>query len=107
MVLVQERLAQAAAAYAVQQDIEAAASGGTPRIFTEVNPAVDPSMDAEATEKQLQKLNLLVLSREATAEELADQLELLKGLFEDEGTGAGAWAGLLSVLMRDPEFILY
>ena len=112
MVLVQERLSQVAAWYVLEQDVAAQSSGGTPGIFTKASLTADPSLDTAATDEQIRELNLRVLSRHVSDEELAEQRELLMGLYADEasageGAAGAAWAGLLSVLMRDPEFILY
>ena len=103
-VLVQERLSQAAASYAVQQ--ETAMSLDQRKLFTlvDLSAAADPQAAA-----QMQRLTLLVLGRtvEAESQEVTDLLALWQGLYAIDGDAPQAWTGVLSVLMRDPDFILY
>ena len=58
---------------------------------------------------QLQLLHLRVLGNRIDADgpEVEANLELWQALFEVEGDPAAAWAGVLSVLIRDPDFLFY
>ena len=53
--------------------------------------------------------SLLVLGRtvEAESQEVTDLLALWQGLYAIDGDAAQAWTGVLSVLMRDHDFIRY
>jgi hypothetical protein len=105
-VLVQERLAQAAASYAVEQD---AANPSTARLFTEINFSETPDSDQAAMIRQIQKLHRRLFGKQLSEEdaEIQENLELWTQLNTIEGDTKKAWAGLLSVLLRDPDFILY
>lgn len=106
MLLVQERLSQGAAAYAVQQDV---LNSDAPRLFTEVDFTETPSNGQAQMVRQIQKLHRLLLGHTVSEEsqEVSDNLELWQQLYAIDGDAKAAWAGLLSVLMRDPDFILY
>jgi hypothetical protein len=43
----------------------------------------------------------------ADSPEVSENLTLWEGLYAIDGDAKTAWAGLASVLMRDPDFILY
>jgi len=106
MLLVQERLAQGAAAYAVAQDAQ---NTENPRIFTEVDFSETPDNGKAQMVKQIQKLHRMLLGHtvDEESQEVADNLELWQQLYAVDGDAKAAWSGLLSVLMRDPDFILY
>ncbi|MFZ5478674.1 MAG: DUF1549 domain-containing protein [Myxococcota bacterium] len=95
IVLVQERLAEAAAWHAVYEEPK--------RLFAGFDFA-----DGDAA-AQLAALHLAVLGRrvEPDGEEVAALLELLGELREVEPDPRDAWAGVLSALLRDPDFLLY
>ena len=105
MVLVQERLAQASAQYAVAQDV----ASDAPTLFIHVNFSETPKTQPEVMVAQIQLLHLRVFGKQIAADgpEVQANLELWEALFELEGSGEAAWAGLLSVLLRDPDFLLY
>jgi hypothetical protein len=106
MLLVQERLAQAAARYVVDAD---RAYPQTARLFTEVGPTTTPDSDRAAMVCQIRYLHLRVLG-DVVAEDSAEVqagLELWSQLYAADGDGAAAWAGLLSLLLRDPDFLFY
>ncbi|MCB9764987.1 MAG: hypothetical protein H6739_34760 [Alphaproteobacteria bacterium] len=93
LVLVQQRLAEAAAAHAVAQDPMGLLRG------------VDLDSPPEADD--LEALHIAVLSQtptEAELDALADLWDALYGLDDDP---RAAWAGVLTALMRDPAFLLY
>ena len=105
MLLVQERLAQAAAWYVVAEDQDS----DTPRLFTEIGFHETPNASPEPMIAQIQNLHLRLFGHliEADGPEVEANLELWTALFEAEGSISDAWAGLLSVLLRDPNFLVY
>ncbi len=95
--LVQARVAEAAATAAVFSD-----SVEAERLFG--------PHDREArvlTDAALEHLHRAVLSRAPTAEERSGLTALFDGLREDGLDAEMALAGVLSVLIRDPEFVIY
>ena len=58
---------------------------------------------------QLQRLFLLVLSQRLAADDptIDSALALWQGLHASEGTPSAAWQGVLTALLRDPEYLLY
>lgn len=100
LLLVQERLAEAASAYVVNQEPE--------RLFT-VDFAATPETDRAAMAAQLQALHLRLYGHRVAAdgEEVAGGLELWTDLYAVETDGRAAWAGVLSALLRDPDFLTY
>ncbi len=106
MVLVHERLAQAAAWYVVNED---RTNPSEARLFTEVGVTTTPTSDPEAMAAQVQLLHLRLFGKRIAAdgEEVAANLALWSDLYDVDGDPAAAWAGVLSVLLRDPEFLLY
>ena len=106
MSLVYERLAQAASFYVVKGD---KADPENALLFTEIGFTESPETNLEAMTAQLQALHFRLFGTRVTADgpEVEANLELWSDIFEAEGDPAAAWAGLLSVLLRDPEFLLY
>jgi hypothetical protein len=100
--LVQQRLAQMAATYAVEreQGMEAATRTLFRRIdFTE--------SDAGAVREQLQDLHLRVLGQDLAEDDanLEASVELWSALHADGHSVPDCWAALLSTLLRDPAFL--
>jgi len=108
IVLVNERLAEAAAAYVIESDyfIEQLEDR---RLFTEVNFTETIDSDRAVIVAQIQALHLRIFGKrvEDGGEEVAANLELIETLYEIEGSMPAAWGGLLSALLRDPDFLLY
>ena len=106
MSLVYERLAQAAAWYVVRNDKADPASA---RLFTQIGFTENPQSNREAMAAQIQDLHLRLFSKRIDADgvEVEANLELWSALYEAESDPAAAWAGLLSVLLRDPDFLFY
>lgn len=100
VVLVQQRLAEAAAWHVVEND--------PARLFS-VDFDVTPDTERAAMVAQIQSLHLAVFGRSIAAggEEVSANLELWSDLHAVERDGRAAWAGLLSALLRDPDFLLY
>lgn len=100
LMLVQERLAEAAAWHVVESE--------PTRLFT-IDLDETPATDRDAMVAQVQALHLAVFGRRVAAdgEEVAANLALWEDLYSVEGDARDAWAGLLSVLLRDPDFLLY
>ena len=105
MLLVQERLAQAAAWFVVDKD----QSSDSPRLFTEIDFHETPNSSPEPMIAQIQNLHLRLFGHLIAPDgpEVEANLALWTDLFEVEGSISDAWAGLLSVLLRDPHFLVY
>ena len=105
MLLAQERLAEASSWFAVERD-----AAGSPELLTDIDFTETPDGDgAERMVAQLQALHLRVLGHDVDADgpEVAANLDLWRALYDVEQDPLAAWAGVLSVLLRDPDFILY
>lgn len=100
-VLVQERLAQAAAYHAIAHD---RANPDSPLLLTQVSPEAPPE-DA-ARDAQIAELHRRILGRRATDAEIAGLAALFDEVsaMADPATG---WQSVVTVLLRDPFFILY
>jgi hypothetical protein len=104
--LVLERISQAAAAHAVEAD---GADPQNARLFTLVDFRETPETDRAAMAAQVQRLHLLLYGRHVAidGEEVEDNLALWSELHGVLGDPEACWAGLLSVLLRDPDFLFY
>ncbi|MCB9745616.1 MAG: DUF1588 domain-containing protein [Alphaproteobacteria bacterium] len=102
--LVVERLAQMAAHHVVAED---AANRDAPRLFTLHDPAAP--LDEELAREQLRALHLRVLSVPLTpnSESEDELLALIEEVSELTSSREDGWASALSVLLRDPGFVLY
>lgn len=100
LVLVQERLAEAAAAYVVANEPE--------RLFT-VDFTETPDTARDAMVAQVQALHLRIFGNTVAADgaEVQAALDLWSSVYAVEGTTQGAWAAVLSALLRDPDFLYY
>jgi len=105
LLLVQERLAEAAAAYVVEQDQVAE----SPRLFSVVPPTTHVDDDPQGSIEQLQLLHRTFFGTTVAADgpEVEANLALWHDLFAIEGDAEGAWAGVVSALLRDPDILLY
>lgn len=105
--LVLEAVAEASSAYAVAAEQEMAAEDR--RLFREIDFDETPESDAEAMVAQIVALHLRIFGNrvDADGEEVAANLALWSDLYAVEGRPAAAWQGLLSALLRDPDFVLY
>ena len=100
MVLVQERLAEAAAWYVVKND--------PARLFS-VDFTETPDTDRDRMVAQVQALHLALFGKTVAADsdEVTAGLELWADLYAAQRDIPAAWAGLLSALLRDPEMLYY
>ena len=79
------------------------------RLFTEVTMRELPSTGTEAMTAQIQRLHRRIFGTQVAADgpEVAANLALWQEIYDINLDPEEAWAGLLSVLLRDPEFIFY
>ena len=105
-VLVQARVGEAAAWYAADYDHHNPESA---RLFTEIDFHETPATGREAMVAQIQALHLRLFGNRVASDgpEVEANLALWSDLYAVDGDKEGAWAGLLSVLFRDPDFIFY
>jgi len=106
MLLVVERLSEQAAWYVVDQD---RADRANARLFTAVHFNETPSSDRDAMVAQLQALHWRLFGAriEADGPEVEANLDLWQDLYDADGSIPEAWAGVLSALLRDPDFLYY
>lgn len=107
MLLVHERVAQAAADHIVRRD--AAAPAEEDHLFRRIDFTETPDRGGEAMVLQLQDLHLRLFGRHVAADgpEVEANLGLWTELYALSGNVTGAWTGLLSVLLRDPDLLIY
>ncbi len=107
-VLVTARVAQAAAWHVTTTDRADRASA---RLFTGItfNETPDSAEGRAAMAAQLQQLHLRLFGAHIAADgpEVDANLALWEDLYSIEGDKQAAWAGVLSVLLRDPDFLFY
>jgi hypothetical protein len=103
-----ERLAQTAARSVAAHDLDPARVGPA-RMLALVNDADKPDTAPERFEAQVRALYLQVtglpLADDAT--EPATLTALWSEVYDVEGSAEAAWAGVLSVILRDPRVIFY
>ena len=116
-VLVQERLAQAAAWHVVTHDFDPNRSDA-PILLEYVTEASRPDRDREAFAAQIADLYRTITGRplqepagesaEATeAPEVAELIALWQQLLSVNASPRSAWAGVISVVLRDPQVLFY
>ena len=105
VLLVQERLAEAAAEYVVFGDIDATA----PTLFTEILPNRTYEEDPEAFVRQVQGLHFRFFGTrvDPDGEEVLANTELWQELYGIDPEAERAWIGLVSALLRDPDMLFY
>ena len=103
--LVHERLAEAAAEHAVRQT---ALAPGSVAWFDRIDLAWRPGPDREDMAALLRTAHRRALGRAATDDEIDALIALWAEVYALEGDEPVlAWSGALSLLLRDPEFVLY
>jgi hypothetical protein len=107
LLLVQERLAELAAAYAVEHD--AASPVADRRLFGDIDFTETPDTARAPMITQLQDLHLRVLGEHAATDSAAigDDLDLWSAVYAVDGTTRAAWGAVLGALLRDPALLLY
>ena len=106
LLLVQERFAEAASDHVVATD---AADPQNARLFGKIAFTETPETGRDAMVAQIQDLHLRLFANRVAADgpEVEANLELWTALYEVDHDPSRAWAGLLSALLRDPDFLLY
>ncbi|MCB9759598.1 MAG: DUF1585 domain-containing protein [Alphaproteobacteria bacterium] len=108
LVFIQERLSQNAARYVVDHDLDPERADDA-ILLQYVTIEDRPETSADAFEAQIRDLYLQVtglpLDNEAT--EPAALTTLWKEVYSVEGDAETAWAGVLSVVLRDPRILFY
>lgn len=108
MALVQERIAQAAAAYVAENDL-AEGRVGDAILLRYVTVADTPATAADAFDAQIRYLYLHITG-EALADDAPEPAALAAmwtELMEIDASPTDAWAGVVSVVLRDPRVIFY
>ena len=105
MLLVQERLAQTSAWYVTTNDSQS----DEPLLFSSIDFHETPTSSKDRMVAQIQDLHFRIFGQRVTEDspEVEANLALWSDLFAVDGSSVNAWAGLLSVLFRDPEFLTY
>ncbi|MDP2312603.1 MAG: DUF1585 domain-containing protein [Pseudomonadota bacterium] len=105
-VLVHARVTQAAAAWVAAHD---RAGTEAPTLFTAIDFGETPASGRDAMVEQLLLLHLRLHGVRVAADgpEVDADLALWEELYALDGDPEAAWAGVLSVLLRDPAFLTY
>ncbi len=104
VLLVQQRLAEAASWYVVAAD---RADPPNARLYTHLDWTETVETDRATVVAQIEDLHRAALGSTPDADELDALLLLWSDLHALDGDPAAAWAGLLSALLRDPAFLVY
>ncbi|MEN0065644.1 MAG: hypothetical protein AAGA48_26115 [Myxococcota bacterium] len=108
LTFIQERLAQSAAWYVAQHDLD---PGRTDEaiLLRFVTIEDTPQSSPEAFEEQIRHLYLTITGRPLALEarEPAELVEVWKGLYSVEASPTLAWAGVVSAVLRDPQVLFY
>ncbi len=101
LLLVQERLAEAAAWHVVHEAPE--------RLLSGVDLTAGPDDDAAGFGRAVARLHLAILGHVVAedGEEVVAAATLWRDVARIERDPRAAWAGLVAVLLRDPDFLLY
>ena len=107
IILVQARLAELAAHYAVDQEIQMPMEDR--HLFPHVEFSMTPTENPTDTQRQLQYLHLLVFGKSIQPDgpEIKANIDLWNRLYTIDNNTKSAWTGLLIALLRDPDFLLY
>jgi hypothetical protein len=106
LLLVQERFAQGAASHVVAHDRD---NPEEAQLFHHIDFHETPKTGEAAMVAQIQSLHLRLFGHKIAADgpEVAANLALWEDLYEVSLTIEDAWAGVLTVLLRDPDFLFY
>jgi hypothetical protein len=107
LLLVQERIAEAAADFVTTSDATAGPTNA--RLFDVISFDETPETDTAAMTAQIQSLHLRLFGDRVAADgpEVTSNLALWSDLYAVDGDPVQAWSGLLSALLRDPDFLFY
>ena len=107
LILVQERLAEAAALYVTQRDADPTHSEKT--LFEHIDFTETPEDNRARMITQIQALHFRIFGTRVApdGEEVNAGLELWTALHAIEHEPQRAWAGLLSALLREPALLFY
>ena len=108
LILVQERLAEAAASHVVNED--SAKDAEDRLLFTEIDFTETPGGAGEGDiALQLQRLHLMLFGTEIAIDgpEVTANLNLFTTLIAIQPSVHDAWIGVLSALLRDPALLFY
>jgi hypothetical protein len=108
IVFIQERLAQAAAWHVAEHDLDPDRTED-PILLKYVNVNDTPDSNPEAFDGQIRALYLAAtgIPLAEDASEPADLQALWKQLYSVEASPQQAWAGVVSVVLRDPRVLFY
>jgi len=106
LVLVQARLAEAAADHVVRTDLS---GPDAPRLLTVVDGTETLDSDRDVIVEQIQELHFRIFGTRVAADgpEVEANLELWQALYDVHGEPDRAWVGLVTALLRDPDLLLY
>jgi hypothetical protein len=104
--LVDKRLAEAAASHVVQHDL---VGDEPPLLLTLVDGTEDPVADRDLIAAQLVELHLRILSQRVTADDpaIAEEIGLYQAVLDLGRTRQDAWTAVISLLLRDPDYVTY
>jgi len=108
VVFVQERLAQSAGWHVAAHDLDPDREGEA-ILLQYVNADMRPDTDEEAFRAQIEHLYLHItgIPLEQDDEQVGLLLTVWRQLYSIEGDPDAAWAGIVSIVLRDPRVILY
>ena len=101
------RLAEQAAVFIVTKEATEDVSSRT--FFVEVSVEERLDTDLDASTKMIQRWHLVLFGHDVEGEgdELKANIDLWNALYNIHDDPTEAWTGLLSALMRDPDFVMY
>ena len=108
LVLIHERLAQAAAWYVAQHDLDSGRKTEA-KLLRFVSIDDTPDNNPKAFDQQIRHLYLTITGYPLAedAREPAQLVEVWKSLHSVEASPTLAWAGVISAVLRDPTVIFY
>lgn len=106
-IIVQQRMGELAGRYAA--DAERRLAPDARRLFREIDFTETPDTNRAAMAAQVQALYLRLHARQLAedAPEVDTALTLWADLYAADPNISNAWAGVLTLLLRDPDFVLY
>ncbi|MCB9758461.1 MAG: hypothetical protein H6739_01340 [Alphaproteobacteria bacterium] len=104
MMLVRERLIQASAMYAAEHDRQ---NPEDARLFTLISFTETPLSHPDEMDAQVTRLYQAALGRDPQGTERADALALWGDAFALAGDTERAWAAVLELILRHPDFLVY